>query len=220
MGFFNYNNPVIQFMVKVANMMIVSFYWVLCCLPVVTILPSCAGLYYTVTRAVFQGNGSGITRTFFTAFKSALKPGVALSAIVDVLTALVYLGVITGLQIWRENSFGAFYLAAGLVIALLLVQAVIFAGPTLSRFEGSLTVVIRLSLYFAGRHIVRSTGYALLLAVMVYLMGFFPLLLLIVPALYTDLIHGGVEKTMNEYIEMAGLKQTDDGGEAPPQDQA
>ena len=33
MGLFNYNNPVIVFMVRIANMFIVSLYWVLCCLP-------------------------------------------------------------------------------------------------------------------------------------------------------------------------------------------
>lgn len=30
MGMMQYNNPVIRLMVKAANMMIVSFYWVVC----------------------------------------------------------------------------------------------------------------------------------------------------------------------------------------------
>ena len=40
MGAFNYNTPFIVFMVRLANMMIVSFYWVLCCILVVTVLPA------------------------------------------------------------------------------------------------------------------------------------------------------------------------------------
>lgn len=217
MGLFNYNNPVIRFMVKVANMLIVSFYWVVCCLPLVTILPACAGLYYATTRVVFQdGNGSGVTKAFFTAFKDACKPGILLSVLADVLAALIYLGIITGLQTWEENLFWAFYLAAGLLIAFLLLSALIFLGPVLSRFTAGAVVTLRLALYFSGQHIFRSIFYVFLLAVMVYLVSFFPLLLLIVPALYTDLIHGGVEKSMEKFITSSQLEETH--GSEPKQD--
>lgn len=59
MGAFNYNNPFIVFMVRLANMMIVSFYWVLCCIPVVTVLPACAALYHCVTRVVMASGPLG-----------------------------------------------------------------------------------------------------------------------------------------------------------------
>lgn len=208
MGLFNYNNPVIKFMVKVANMMIVSLYWVLCCLPLVTILPACAGLYYATTHAVFKDGGGGVTRAFFDAFKDACKPGILLSVIMDVLTVLIYLGIITGLQTWQENLFWAFYLAAGFLIAFLLLSALIFLGPVLSRFSAGAVVVLRLAFYFSGRHIFRSVLYVLLFVVMVYAVDFFPLLLLIVPALYTDLIHGGVEKSMEAFISSSQLEET------------
>lgn len=98
MGAFNYNNPLIVSMVRLANMMIVSFYWVLCCIPVVTVLPACAALYHCVTRVVMAG-GSGVTRDFFRSFKAALRPGVALTVIVEIVAALVYLGIRTGIQV-------------------------------------------------------------------------------------------------------------------------
>lgn len=207
MGLFNYNNPVIKFMVKVANMMIVSLYWVLCCLPLVTILPACAGLYYATTHVVFKDGGGGVTRAFFEAFKDACKPGILLSVIADVLAVLIYLGIITGLQTWQENLFWAFYLAAGLFIAFLLLSALIFLGPVLSRFSAGTAVVLRLAFYFSGQHIFRSILYVLLLAAMVFAVDFFPLLLLIVPALYTDLIHGGVEKSMEAFITSSQLEE-------------
>ena len=208
MGLFNYNNPVIKFMVKLANMMIVSFYWVICCLPLVTILPSCAGLYYATTRVVFkEGNGGGVTRAFFDAFKDACKPGILLSILADILAVLIYLGIITGLQTWQENLFWAFYLAAGFLIAFLLVSALIFLGPVLSRFSAGAVGVLRLAFYFSGRHIFRSILYLLLLVAMFLAVELFPLLLLLVPALYTDLIHGGVEKSMEEFIKSSQLEE-------------
>ena len=88
MGMMQYNNPVIRLMVKAANMMIVSFYWVVCCLPVLTILPACAALYHSVAGVV-MGRGTGVTKDFFAAFRDALRPGVSLTAVLGVLAALV-----------------------------------------------------------------------------------------------------------------------------------
>ena len=212
MGLFNYNNPVIVFMVRIANMFIVSLYWVICCLPVVTILPACAALYHTVNKVIF-GNGNGVTRDFFAAFKGALRPGVVLTVLVEVVGGLVAFGVYTGLQIWDVGLFGTVYMAAGMLIGFSCLTTLIYMAPTLSRFDGSISVVQRLSMYFAMKNPLRAAWYAVLVGLGVWCVEFFPLLLLVVPALYCDLIRGGTEKLMTAYIRDAGLED-DDGEEA------
>ncbi len=212
MGLFNYNNPVIVFMVKVANMIIVSLYWVLCCLPVVTVLPACAALYHSVNKVIF-GNGNGITRDFFTAFKVALKPGVALTILVEVVGALVAFGIYTGSRIWDAGVFGAVYMAAGILIGFICLTTLIYVAPTLSRFEGSISVVLRLSMYFAMKNQFRSAWFVILLGLAFWCVDFFPLLLLVMPALYTDLIRPGTEKVMLSYIRDAGLEEEETAAE-------
>ncbi len=208
MGLFNYNNPVIVFMVKVANMIIVSLYWILCCIPVVTVLPACAALYHTVNKVIF-GNGNGVTRDFFRAFKDALKPGVALSVIMELVGGLVVFGIYTGLQIWDADMFGTVYMAAGVLIGFIFLTTVLYAAPTLSRFEGGISVVLRLSMYFAMKNQFRSAWFTVLLGLAFWSVDFFPLLLLVMPALYTDLIRGGMEKVMKDYIKDAGLEDAE-----------
>lgn len=208
MGLFNYNNPVIVFMVKVANMIIVSLYWILCCIPVVTVLPACAALYHTVNKVIF-GNGNGVTRDFFRAFKDALKPGVALSVIMELVGGLVAFGIYTGLQIWDAGMFGTVYMAAGVLIGFVCLTTLIYVAPALSRFEGGISVILRLSMYFAMKNQFRSAWFAVLLGLAFWSVDFFPLLLLIMPALYTDLIRGGVEKVMTGYIKAAGLEDAE-----------
>lgn len=208
MGLFNYNNPVIVFMVKIANMIIVSLYWILCCIPVVTVLPACAALYHTVSKVIF-GNGNGVTRDFFTSFKAALKPGVALSILIEVVGALIAFGIYTGLQIWDAGIFGTVYMAAGVLIGFVCLTTLIYVAPALSRFEGGISVVLRLSMYFAMKNQFRSAWYAVLLALSFWCVDFFPLLLLVMPALYTDLIRGGTEKVMTAYIRDAGLEDAE-----------
>ena len=151
MGLFNYNNPVIVFMVRVANMIIVSLYWILCCIPVVTVLPACAALYHTVNKVIF-GNGNGVTKDFFRAFKGALKPGVALTILVEIVGALIAFGIYTGLGIWDAGIFGTVYMAAGVLIGFICLTTLIYVAPTLSRFEGGMSMVLRLSMYFAMKN--------------------------------------------------------------------
>ena len=175
MGLFNYNNPVIVFMVKVANMIIASLYWVICCLPVVTVLPACAALYHTVNTVIF-GNGNGVTRDFFRSFKAALKPGVVLTILTEVVGALVAFGIYTGLQIWDVGMFGTIYMAAGVLIGFLCLTTLVYVPPTLSRFEGGISVVLRLSMYFAMKNQFRSAWFVILLGLSVWFVDFFPLL--------------------------------------------
>jgi len=215
MGLFNYNNPFIVLMVRIANMMIVSFFWVLCCIPVVTIMPACAALYHTVNRVIF-GSGNGVIRDFFKTFKASLRPGILLSVILAVVGALVYFGIRVGMQIWSVGVFGAAYMAAGILIAVLCLTAVIYIAPALSRFEGNAGVIIRLAVYFSCRSLFRSIWYVVLLVLAVWAVEFFPLFLLVVPALYTDLIRNGVEKSMKKYIDDAGLIDAEEVEEELP----
>ncbi len=209
MGGFRYNNPLIAFLVKIANMMIVSFYWVVCCIPVVTIMPATAALWHSVNKVVF-GSGSGLTRDFFRSFKAAWRPGWALSLLVAAMGGLLYLGIHSALQLWRSGVFGAIYMAVGVLIALVLLPMVIYIGPVLAKFEGSMNMVLRLSLYLSSKKLLQSIWFVILLALAVAAVDFFPLLLLIVPALYADLIRGGVNRRIREYMEANGLTEPEE----------
>ena len=199
-----YNNPVIVFLVKIANMMIVSFYWVVCCNPVVTIFPATAALYHSVNKVIF-GSGSGLTRDFFNSLKGAWRPGWVLSLLLAVMGGLLYLGIHSALQLWRTGVLGTAYMALGVLIALILLPMVIYVGPVLAKFEGGLNMVLRLSLYLSSRKLLQSIWFVVLFVLAVAAVDFFPLLLLIVPALYVDLIRGGVNKRIREYMEANDL---------------
>ena len=100
-----------------------------------------------------------------------------------------------------------FYAAAGILIGFLCLTTLIYVAPTLSRFEGGVSVVLRLSMYFAMKNQFRSAWFGLLLGLAFWCVDFFPLLLLVMPALYTDLIRKGTEKVILSYIRDAGLEE-------------
>jgi len=211
-----YNNPVIVFLVKIANMMIVSFYWVVCCIPVVTIFPATAALWHSVNKVVF-GSGSGLTRDFFNALKGAWRPGWALSLLLAAMGGLLYLGIHSARQLWDTGVFGAGYMAVGVLIALVLLPMVLYVAPVLAKFEGGVNMVLRLSLYLSSRKLLQSIWFVVLFVLAAAAVDFFPLLLLIVPALYVDLIRGGVNKRIREYMEANDLHDPEEtAGEDVP----
>lgn len=204
MGIFKYDNPFMVILIRIANLMLLSFYWVLCCLPVVTIVPACAALYHSICKVV-RANGNGVTRDFFRTFKNEWKTGSVLTLVCGICAGLLAYGFFLGSQFLGEGIFGIIHFAVGALLLMVLLPTVLYVPPVLSRFQGSASVILRLSLYFSSQHPIRNVVMLALLALMVFLVDFYPVVLMILPGVYVDLICDGMEKIMNRYAEDNGL---------------
>lgn len=203
-----YNNPIIKMLETLGNMLIVSIYWIVCSFPIVTIVPASAALYHTCVKVIFgEEKGKGLTKCFFKSYVSSLRLGWILSIFVIIATFFVIVGINTGLQIYKLNVFGTLYLVLGILICLTMYPAILYIPVVLSRFEGDLSMVLRMSLYFASGNIRMNIKFAILLGVMVFAVGLFPLFLLVVPALYVDLIRLQMEGKLLELIKLYGLEE-------------
>ena len=113
-GIFRYDGPLMKMLSRIANLMLLSVYWALCCVPIVTIIPSCCALYHAVAKVV-RGDGHGVTRDFFMAFKSEIKQGLILSLIVLASGAVLFFTLSFGYQM-RAYGWGLAYLMIGILI--------------------------------------------------------------------------------------------------------
>lgn len=86
---FNYESPVMQFLMKVSDLILLNLLTVLCSLPIVTGGAAMAGLYYAVGH-LQEGKGSA-AKDFFAGFRSNFRQATALWAV-----CLVSLFVIAG----------------------------------------------------------------------------------------------------------------------------
>lgn len=209
MGAFRYGGPLMSVLVKIANLMILSFFWLLCSLPVVTMLPASAALYHTMVRTV-HGSGSGVVRDYFKSFAGALKKGVLLSLLTAAASGLLAYALYFAWQAKDRSLWGAGYFILGVFIAIILISAVMHMVPALARFEGSVDMYVRMGLYFAGKSPLRTFLRILLLALTVFLADFYPIALLILPGVYMDLVSTGLEKQLGEFMEENGLGDTSD----------
>ena len=179
-----------KLLTKIANMMLVSILWVVACLPVVTVVPACAALFHTTTK-VIRGRGNGVIRDYFRSFVDCLRKGWLLSVICILSGLVIYTCLDFGRQM--EGTFGTVYFAIGCLLALVWALMVLYIPPVLSRFEGSIGMVLRMALYLPSKRLLPSIGMLVLLAVVAFLTDFYPLFLMFSPGVYADLICTGME---------------------------
>ena len=87
--FFNMDNKFFTFMSRVADLIILNLLCIVCCIPVVTIGPSIAAMFY-VTLKMVRNEESYIVRGFFKSFKQNLKQGIVINLIMLVLAVILY----------------------------------------------------------------------------------------------------------------------------------
>ncbi len=134
MKLFDYEAPFWRFMSRVADLVIVNAYWLICSLPVVTIGASTSALY-CVTLHMARGEGGGVTKMFFSAFRQNLRQGLALFFILLLPVALVvyevwlYVSGAVGQSLWMSVVF--------CMPAILIALITAYVYPLLAQFDNS-----------------------------------------------------------------------------------
>lgn len=120
---FRFDNPIMQMLARVGDLIIANFYFVVCCLPVVTAGASLAALN-KVTQDIVHETEGGITRTFFTAFRQNFKQAtlVWLCELVMIAAAVCYALLI---GIYCTGTLAS--VLSGLLLAITLIAACYFA---------------------------------------------------------------------------------------------
>ena len=88
MKLFNYDSPFWSFMSRLADLIILNLLWIVFCIPVVTIGASTTAMY-RVTLNMVRGEGSGVVRMFWDAFRLNLKQAVLIFLIL--LLSLIHI---------------------------------------------------------------------------------------------------------------------------------
>ena len=209
MNAFRYDNPIMNIMVRIANLMILSFFWLVCSVPLLTLLPASAALYHTMIRVVHR-QGNGVAKDFFHAFAGSLRKGLPLSMIFIAVGGLLAYSLYIGHQMMERSLAGIFYFYFGVVLAFLLIAGVLHIIPALATFEGGVSMYIRLGLYFSSRNLLKTLLRLALLVVIALMVEFYPILLLLLPGVYMDLISAGFKKMTDQFMKENGIAEDEE----------
>lgn len=132
----NPENPLMITMTQVTDCIFLSLFWLLGCIPVLTMGASSAALYDAAFRGYRQGEKHTWHR-FYRVFRRNLKPGL--------LPSVVFAGVFWAaargmISLWNGAVLGQLswmLFSAGAVVGILLLGILSVLFPMLSRFENS-----------------------------------------------------------------------------------
>lgn len=192
--------PLIRWAGKMGTFLGLSVVWLLCCLPVLTIIPACVSLYDCVVNCV-HGDDPSPYRRFFSDLKSELLRGICLSLLwVGVVLLFVYgFGILN--QLGKTNSVMYVYsmiYAGSMLIPLTMLAWVI---PVQARFQYSFFQLHRTALSYVILHLPATAAIVGMLLVAVAIIFVLPPLLILIPAILVTLQSVVIEKVLKQYEE-------------------
>ena len=133
---FNYENPFIQFLVRVGDLIILNVLFILCSAPVVTLGASLTALHRVTQNMLFQQE-EPLLKAFFRAFRQNFKQStlawlvelvVIVSLVCDVLLVMAY---------FNGGLAKAMYILVA-VLAILVAGVYAYLMPLIARYENGM----------------------------------------------------------------------------------
>lgn len=137
---FDLDSPVMRFLSKVADLMILNFIALMCCIPIITIGASMTALHYVLLKMVRNEEGY-IVKSFFKSFKENFK-----QATIIWLIILVFLIIfVVDLFVFNYSGieFPAVFRIVLLSLAFFASMMLCYIFPLLSRFENTIFQTIK-----------------------------------------------------------------------------
>lgn len=157
---FAMDGKVVNFLNKVADLVLLNILWLICCVPIVTIGASTTAFSYVLLKMV-RDEESYLFSTFFRVFKENFKQSTVVWVIFILIGAVLYLdfyvvGIMTG-------GVKSILLTLFFMILFLVAATMFYVFPVMAFFENSTKKVFKNSFYMALAHL----PYTLLIVVMV-----------------------------------------------------
>ena len=152
---FNPDSGLMITMSRITDVIFLSLFWLMCCIPVVTAGASFAALYDASYRA-FRENEKNTWKRFFSTFRDNWKSGILPTILFLLAGAGLMKAVITlwNLAVAGSLSWMMFSALAFVAMVILGILSVMF--PMLSRFENSFAALVKNTVFLSLANLPRT----------------------------------------------------------------
>lgn len=161
---FNPDSGLMITMSRITDVIFLSLFWLVCCIPVVTAGASFAALYDASYRA-FRKNEKNTWKRFFSTFRDNWKSGILPTILFLLAGAGLMKAVIAlwNLAVAGSLSWMMFSALAFVAMVILGVLSVMF--PMLSRFENSFAALVKNTVFLSLANLPRTAVLGILNAI-------------------------------------------------------
>lgn len=145
-GLFNPDSPLMRFMSRVADMMLLNALWLIFCIPVITIGASTAAKFH-VTLKLAEGEEEGILKTFWRGFRSNFGQATKVFLLLLIPLALVIAdGSLLIVGLFGNSVVNNVILALPIVVFSMIWT---YVFPLVAKFENPAGVTVKNALLLA-----------------------------------------------------------------------
>ena len=155
-GFFSMNNPVWNFLGKLADVFCLTLFWILCSIPIVTIGASTTAMYYCCLKLTRDEEGY-VYRQYFKAFKDNLFQG----SIIGVL--MMVFGGIIGFNLWFYMTVESSFSRPMFVVMLMFLWAYMMLIHYVFAVQAQFENTIKNTIVFALALAIRKLGWTVIM---------------------------------------------------------
>ena len=146
MRLFNPDSPLMQFLTRLADLVILNILWILFSLPIFTLGASTTALYRSVLTLI-DGGGSSTVLLFWNAFRSNFKQSTLLFLVLFVPFALILMDL--WLLLFSTLELPALMRGICLLPAILFFIALNYVYPLAAQFENTIRGTLKNALLLA-----------------------------------------------------------------------
>lgn len=155
MNIFSYENKVTQITMTIADLIIVNFLYIVCCIPIFTIGAAQAGLFTAIRVLMDPEDDSSVAKAFFRGFASGFGKITVVTLILGVLMAAVVYAIIYALAIVYSGGSKIALIACIVILCIIyIIQCV--SGPFHATFGCTIKQLLLNSLFFVIAYPIRS----------------------------------------------------------------
>jgi len=168
-GFFSIDGPFYRIGNILADIMILSFLWIVFSIPLVTIGASTTALFYVTTRRISNREGY-LFRDFWKSFKTNFKQATLVFLILLLVSGILITNIMN-IGLVGNMSFIILPFQICFLVELALISIYIF--PIIARFQLGLKDVFKTAFFMANKHLLTSlmclvTVVAIFLVILMY----------------------------------------------------
>lgn len=152
-GLFSIDGLLYKIMKWLSNILFLSIFWLICCIPIITIGPSTAALYY-VSLKIARKEDPSVLKSFFHSFKDNFKQGVLLTLIFLLVGFILYADYFI-----VPNMTGSIQTVLKFVllfIGLVYLMITSYTFPLLAQFENTIGQTLKNAFLLSVRHFPRT----------------------------------------------------------------
>lgn len=140
MKIFDLDSPLMRFLTKAADLMIINVITLICCIPIFTIGAAMTATHYVCLKMV-RNEDCYTVRSYFKSFKANFKQATVIWLLL--LVALLILGGDFYILTKLSTEFNRVFKIAIGVVAIVIFMVLIFIFPTLAKFDNTIKATFK-----------------------------------------------------------------------------